>query len=96
MTAYLATTCRSAPPSPCRPPTTSSTLLSNTGGTTATAPISGQFTYRNAAAVGNGSQPVYWSAYYSTLNTLNGTTEVLIDSGIAAQQQRRRLGGGGL
>ena len=68
-------------------------LLSNTGGTTATAPISGQFTYRNSATVGNGSQPVYWRAYYSTLNTLNGTTEVLIDSGTRRGAQRRRLGG---
>ncbi len=57
--------------------------VSNLGGTTAGAAISGQFTYRNSAAVGNGSQPVFWSVYTSTLATLNGTDEVLIDSGTA-------------
>ena len=57
--------------------------MSNTGGTIAGGPHRGQFTYRNTAAFGNGSQPVYWRAYDSTLNTLNGTNEVLIDSGTA-------------
>ncbi len=59
--------------------------LSNLGGTTSTGPVSGQFTYRNQATVGNGTRTVFWKAYYSTLNTLDGSTEVLIDSGTASQ-----------
>ena len=56
--------------------------VANTGALTGGSAIAGEFTYRNTGTAA-GTQTIYWSAYYSTLATLNGTNEVLIATGTA-------------
>ena len=56
--------------------------VANTGAQTVGSAIAGEFTYRNNGTAA-GTQTIYWSAYYSTLATLNGTNEVLIATGTA-------------